>query len=99
VIDWEYASIGDPAYDLAIITRGNAKLCGLNNGLKRLLAAYHEAGGVRIMQADVVAHELLLVLSWLADSVRSERQGNREGHSPREHRDKLRAILRRVESP
>jgi len=98
VIDWEYARIGDPAYDLAIVTRGNARLCGLNNGLKRLLAAYHEAGGIDIVQADVVVHELFLVLSWLADSLQKERQGNREGDSPKQHRDKLRMILRRVES-
>ena len=28
VVDWESARIGDPAYDLAIVTRGHAKPFG-----------------------------------------------------------------------
>jgi aminoglycoside phosphotransferase (APT) family kinase protein len=42
VIDWEAARLGDPAYDLAIITRGRRKPFGYTDGLFRLLDAYNE---------------------------------------------------------
>jgi aminoglycoside phosphotransferase (APT) family kinase protein len=94
VIDWEYAQRGDPAYDLAIVTRGNRKLLGINSGLRRLLQAYLAAGGVPIEPPDVVVWELLLVLRWLYDALRDgERHG---GASPESHRNQLRAILRRA---
>jgi len=98
VIDWEYAQIGDPAYDLAIVTRGNARLCGARDGVMRLVDACREAGGAPVTPADVTTHELLLVMSWLADAVRSEREGKREGHPAKHYRNQIRAILRRAES-
>ncbi|MBN1488539.1 MAG: phosphotransferase [Phycisphaerae bacterium] len=98
LIDWEYAQIGDPAYDLAIVTRGNAKLCGLGGGARRLVAAYREAGGAPITPADVMLHELLLVLEWLGGAARRERRGKQEGYPPQHYRDKIRGILARVES-
>jgi aminoglycoside phosphotransferase (APT) family kinase protein len=45
VIDWECAEIGDPAYDLAIVTRGVRKPLGVASGLRRLVEYYNEAGG------------------------------------------------------
>lgn len=98
VIDWEFARVGDPAYDLAIVTRGNAKLCGLRDGVGRLVGAYRDAGGAAITPADVTMHELLLVLNWLDDAVQREQEGNREGHPPEYHRNKVRSILRRANS-
>lgn len=98
VVDWEYAEIGDPAYDLAIVTRGNAKLFGLPGGVRRLVDAYHRAGGRPITPADVMTHELLLVLNWLGEAIRREREGIHEGDPPEHHRNQIRSILRRAES-
>ena len=97
MIDWEYAQIGDPAYDLAIVARCNAKLCGLRDGVGRLVDAYREGGGAAITQADVTTHELLLVLSWFGDAVQREREENREGHPPEYYRNQIRSILRRAD--
>jgi aminoglycoside phosphotransferase (APT) family kinase protein len=98
VVDWEFAGIGDAAHDLAIVTRGHAKLFGEADGLRWLIEAYRRAGGVAIEAADVVNHELLLVLRWLAESVWAERELRREGHPPAYWRNQIRAILRRAGS-
>lgn len=93
VVDWEYARVGDPAYDLAIVTRGNRKLLGIDRGLHRLLVAYREAEGAPIEPEDVVVWELLLVLRWLYKAQQDERYGQ----SPEFYRNQLRAILRRTQ--
>jgi aminoglycoside phosphotransferase (APT) family kinase protein len=98
MVDWEFASIGDAAHDLAIVTRGHEKLFGEADGLRRLIEAYRRAGGVAIEAADVVNHELLLVLRWLEESVRAERKQRREGHPSAYWRNQIRAILRRARS-
>ncbi len=98
VVDWEFAGIGDPAYDLAIVTRGHGKPLGCSNGLHRLVDAYCQAGGMPIDAADVVNHELLMVLRWLEESVRAEREERGEGHPPAHWRNQIRAILRRAKS-
>ena len=96
VIDWEYAKIGDPAYDLAIVTRGNRKLLGIAWGLRRLVGAYLEAGGAAIELTDIVIWELLLALRWLRRSLQYERDGQRGGQPSANYRNLLRAILRRA---
>ena len=98
VVDWEFAMIGDAAYDIAIVTRGHSKLFGSLNGLQQLVDAYRRAGGAPIEVSDVVNHELLMVLRWLEESVRAEREGRREGHPPAHWRNQIRAILRRAKS-
>jgi len=98
IIDWEFAVIGDAAYDLAIVTRGHGKLLGSENGLRRLVDAYRRAGGNPIEVVDVVNHELLMVLRWLEESVRAERDQRGKGHPPSHWRNQIRAILRRAKS-
>jgi|GEM_PF-645886 len=92
LIDWEYAQIGDPAYDLAIVTRGSRKILGLGDGLRLLLDAYVAAGGMPLTPTDVQVHEVILMLSWL---VQSCRPGRREGHAPEHYADLLSGLLRR----
>jgi aminoglycoside phosphotransferase len=53
LIDWELARRGDPAYDLAIVTRGVRRPFGVEHGLERLLAAYHAAGGHPVTAREV----------------------------------------------
>ncbi len=96
VVDWEFAAIGDAAYDLAITTRGNAKLLGVGSGLRRLVAAYRAAGGVALAPADVIQYELLMHLGWLEQSLQAVREGRQSGYSIEDRRRQLRAILRRA---
>jgi aminoglycoside phosphotransferase (APT) family kinase protein len=72
VIDWECATAGDPAYDLAIVTRGGRRPFQLADGLKRLLAAYVEAGGAEVCAAEVSFHEICLAIGWYQQSLDPE---------------------------
>ena len=96
VVDWEYARIGDPAYDLAIVTRGKRKLLGCGDGVRHLIDAYCQAGGIALSPADIRFWEVALHLSWLANAINRERLGERGGQPPDAHRQNLRAILRRA---
>lgn len=96
VIDWEMAHIGDPAYDLAIVSRGNRKVLGVSNGLKILVEEYLQSGGKQIALRDVHVHELLLVLHWLEESWKEYQKPAPNGHGPDFYVDKLRPLFRRV---
>lgn len=96
VIDWEFAEIGDPASDLAIVTRGDRKLMGIRNGLDLLMKNYRRAGGAELSTSDVRIHELLLCLNWLQDSARAEKKGRRQGHGPEHYVQRLTSLLRRA---
>ncbi len=98
VIDWEFAEIGDPAYDLAIVTRGDRKLLGIDNGLKHLLEAYRKAAaGIDLTLADVRIHELLLFMNWLWSASEDRRRGKIEGHGPDHYTQRLESLLRRAQ--
>lgn len=97
VIDWEFAEIGDPASDLAIVTRGDRKLMGIKNGLDLLVENYRLAGGIELSAADVRIHEMLLFLNWLWDSAEAEKKGRRCGHGPDHYEERLKSLLRRAE--
>ena len=96
LIDWEFAEIGDPASDLAIVTRGGRKLMGIKNGLHLLVESYRHAGGIELSVADVRIHELLLCLNWLQDSSEAEKKGRRHGHGPEHYEQRLTSLLRRA---
>ncbi len=96
VVDWEYAQIGDPAYDLAIVTRGNRKPLGVEHGLRRLRDAYREAGGADVEPADVMVWEMLLVLSWLRDALQIHCSERHSGQPPEYYRNQLYGLLRRA---
>ncbi len=97
VIDWEFAKIGDPAYDLAIVTRGDRKLLGIKDSLKLLVEAYQETGGIELNVSDVRIQELMLFLQWLWDSAERQRIGKLEGHGPDYYAQRLESLLRRAE--
>lgn len=88
--------IGDPAYDLAIVSRGNRKVLGVNNGLKLLVEEYLQAGGKQIALRDVHLHELLLVLYWLEEAWKEYQKPAPGGHGPDFYLDKLRSLFRLV---
>jgi aminoglycoside phosphotransferase (APT) family kinase protein len=91
VIDWEYACAGDPAYDLAIVTRGVRRPFQIERGLERLLDAYETAiaGRVQLRMDHVRVHELALAGRWYKDAL----EGRGEANEPKEQ---ALARLRRV---
>jgi len=72
VIDWEFTGLGDPAYDLAVVTRGKPKPFDMIEGFQRLLEAYSAAGGANIAPSDVRLYELCLVARWYKETVLEE---------------------------
>lgn len=85
LIDWAEASRGDPAQDLAIVTRGRRAPFGLPDGLERLVRAYDPIGE-RVTVAQVRLHELGLLAGWAFDA--TERPGEAVAQ--------LRGLARRV---
>lgn len=98
VVDWEMAQIGDPAYELAIVSRGNRKILGVKDGLQVLLDEYAKLGGQKIALADVRVHELLLILHWLQESWREYQKPTPSGHGPEFYETKLQSLFRRTVS-
>lgn len=75
VIDWEYAMLGDPAYDLAIVTRGANKPFAYAGGLERLVEAYASFGQRRIAAHEVRFYELCLMARWYRDELDGKGSG------------------------
>ncbi len=72
VVDWERATIGDPAYELAIVTGGVKKPFQVAGGLKRLLHAYNERAEVELQEVDVRFHEIGVQLGQYRSSIGRE---------------------------
>lgn len=68
-IDWEYCRLGDPAYDLAITTKGARRPFQVSGGLEQLLAAYRSAGGDAISPSAVHFDEVCIRERGLARAV------------------------------
>lgn len=92
VIDWEYSVVGDPAYDLAIVTRGVRRPFQMADGLDRVLDAYCEAGSVELTKTDVHLYELCLLCGYLLDARRGEHP-----HPADQVLQHLRGLLQRAE--
>lgn len=88
IIDWEYATFGDPAYDLAIVTRGVRQPFQIDDGLRRLVDAYAAQGGCTVTQKDVRFYELCLAGKWYRDALLG--QGS---ESPDQALSRLKRIL------
>lgn len=91
VIDWEYATRGDPAYDLAIVTRGVKQPFQIAGGLDRLLDAYRAHGGLEVSADQVHLHELCLIAGWYRAALMGEGP-----HPPAHEIDRVRGLLRRL---
>lgn len=98
LVDWEMSQVGDPAYDLAIVSRGNRKVLGVKEGLRVLFEEYMKSGGKPISLTDVHVHELLLVLNWLKESWREYQKSSPRGQGPDFYETQLRSLYRRVAS-
>ena len=93
LIDWESCLNGDPAYDLAIITRGVRRPFQMADGMRRLLDAYGEFRGVEVLEEEVRLHELCLAASWYRDSLDPMKN---YPQSPENAFQFLQAVLRRA---
>jgi aminoglycoside phosphotransferase (APT) family kinase protein len=91
VIDWEYARCGDPAYDLAIVTRGAKRPFQTADGLARLLDAYQRHGGRDVKAEHVHIHELAMIAGWY----RTARNDGRPLEAGQQL-DRMRGLLRRL---
>jgi aminoglycoside phosphotransferase (APT) family kinase protein len=91
VIDWEYARTGDPAYDLAIVTRGVRRPFQIDHGLERLLDAYRDHGGRELAAEHVHVYELGLIAGWYREAASGD-----GAHSPVHELDRMRSLLRRL---
>jgi thiamine kinase-like enzyme len=96
IVDWEMACIGDPAYDLAIVSRGNRNVHGVKDGVEVLVEDYLTLGGKPIELTDVRVHELILVLRWLEESWREYQKPDARGHGPDFYENQLRSLYRRT---
>ena len=93
VIDWEYACVGDPAYDVAIVTRGVREPFKQARGMDLLLEAYTRAGGGEVTRKHVQLHELSMAGGWYRSALAGESQ-----EPPAQVLLRLRGILRRAAS-
>ncbi len=91
VIDWEYARYGDPAYELAIVSRGVRRPFQIADGLARLLDAYQQHGGQDVKAEHVHIHELAMIAGWYRTELNQRRQ-----FAAAQELDKMRGLLRRV---
>lgn len=96
IVDWEMARIGDPAYDLAIVSRGNRNVHGVKEGVRVLVEEYLAFGGRPIELTDVRVHELLLILRWLEESWREYQKPHASGHGPDFYENQLQSLYRRA---
>jgi aminoglycoside phosphotransferase (APT) family kinase protein len=90
---WEYAHRGDPASDLAIVTRGVRRPFQIDGGMERLLEAYTRSGGRSVEAHHVHLHELRMAAAWYRESL-----GPTRGEPPDQALVRLRSILKRVEA-
>jgi aminoglycoside phosphotransferase (APT) family kinase protein len=97
VIDWECARMGDPAYDLAIVTRGARQPQKESRGRERFLGRYNEISGAALPMSAVQIHELIMQLRWLGEAAEQEMAGKVEGHGPLHYAQNLGAMIRRFE--
>jgi aminoglycoside phosphotransferase (APT) family kinase protein len=92
VVDWADACGGDPAYDLAVVTRAARRPFQIAGGLDRLLAAYCAAGRSPSVTRDHVRiHELGLLAGWVVDA-----HAGRGAHPVAAALDQLRGFVRRL---
>lgn len=84
--------MGDPAYDLAFVTRGARRPFQTEGGLTRLLAAYEAHGGVRITATEVRVYELCLAARWYRDAL----EGEERREPPEQALGRLQRVLARA---
>lgn len=93
VLDWQTAHLGDPAYDVAILTRGERAPLGDARGLERLIAAHAAARGPALSAESVRFFELALLVRWIAREASAQ-----DAASQAEFEGRLDALLAALET-
>lgn len=71
LLDFSEAQLGDPAYDLAIITRGVRRPFQIEGGFERLLDAYNAQDVEPVQAGEVRLYELCFLVNWYGQEVDS----------------------------
>lgn len=80
VIDWIYAQMGDPAYDLAVVTRGTKKVFRTGESLEDLLIAYNERAAASLDIEHVRIWELWLKACFYLGEVQETGESDHARH-------------------
>jgi aminoglycoside phosphotransferase (APT) family kinase protein len=67
VIDWHHANVGDPAADLAIVTRGIRRPFQIAGGRQRLLDSYNQRAATEVSAESLRFFELELLTRWVVE--------------------------------
>lgn len=68
VIDWHEVAVGDPAAELAIVTRGVRQPFQVADGHRRLLDTYNERASSEVSGESLRFFELALLARWVVES-------------------------------
>lgn len=79
ILDWDFATLGDPAYDLAIATRGSPRPFKVVGGLRKLLEIYNSLVEKPLLPSNVQLYELCIRAHHFADAVRQ--RGRKSPHA------------------
>lgn len=93
VLDWSEATLGDPAYDLAIVTRGVRRPFQVTGGLQRFLDEYNRHADRPLSRTDVHVYELCLRGKLYLDAVADHGPGSAHAESLRRA---MMGVLRRA---
>ena len=69
LIDWGEACVGDPAYDLACVSRGNHRFFDGRRSLAELLLAYNVFAPTPLDWKRVRLYELCIIGDWLFEAI------------------------------
>lgn len=95
VIDWSQAHIGDPAYDLAVVTRGKREPFQIKGGLQKLLEAYNSRSGATLTPDQVQLYELCLLAGFYKQDCEEYGIGSAGAENTRAQ---MRNFLKRIQS-
>lgn len=93
VVDWDGAVVGDPAYDLSIVTRGVRRPFQTAGGLQKLVGAYARRSGHRLERNRVRLYELPLAAGFYRQAVESHGEGSPHAEDVRR---RFRSVVRRT---
>lgn len=93
VVDWDAAVVGDPAYDLSIVTRGVRQPFQTAGGLEKLVDAYARRSGRRLKTSRVRLYELPLAAGFYRQAVESHGEGSPHAENVRQ---RFRSVVRRT---
>ena len=93
ILDWEFAVLGDPAYELSVVTGGVRRPFGVQRGLERLIDAYNARTGEELTPAHVQLYEIAMLAGYYGED--ADEWGSNNPHTLNTLRQ-FRAVVRRA---